>query len=81
MVIRNRYTHEVALFEIKHSRQRVRDQGRHLRDIGKLDTSAYLFGNIAGRYILYLGEDCDDADGIRYRNVEKFLKNLPDIMI
>lgn len=42
---------------------------------------AYLtphFGQLVGRYVLYLGENLDTDDGIAYRNAEAFLKSLPD---
>lgn len=36
------------------------------------------FGSLQGRYVLYLGENIDTDDGIKYRNAEEFLKKLPD---
>ena len=36
---------------------------------------------MAGRYVLYLEEDVDAEDGIRYRSAEKFLNVLPEFTL
>ncbi|WP_305151562.1 AAA family ATPase [uncultured Dubosiella sp.] len=77
MVVLNQKEGRCAIYEIKHSQQCVFEQARHLRDEEKLRLTTPRFGKLAGRYVLYLGQDMDTDDGIRYRNVETFLKNLP----
>ena len=37
------------------------------------------FGELVGRYVLYLGDDLATDEGIAYRNVEQFLKALLDV--
>lgn len=65
------------IFEIKHSKERVVGQYRHLIDKDKCRQTEARFGSILGRYVLYRGEDFQAENGIRYRNVESFLKKLP----
>lgn len=81
MVIHDKEDNTCAAYEIKHSSQYVRQQARHLLDERKLDLTSKRYGKIAGRYVLYLGEDLDTEDGIAYRNAEQFLKNLPDLTL
>ena len=53
-----------------------------LEDIVLIETrmscssSQNLFGEVLERTVLYRGEDCDLAGGIRYRNVNAYLKTL-----
>lgn len=79
MVIRDKSKGTCVIYEIKHSKEYVREQARHLLDEEKISLMTYRYGTLEGRYVLYLGEDFDTEDGIRYRNAEDFLKNLPDI--
>lgn len=79
MVIYDKDTDTCAAYEIKHSREYVREQVRHLMDKEKLALVSPRYGTLAGRYVLYLGEDMDTEDGIAYRNAEQFLKNLPNL--
>lgn len=72
---------DCAAFEIKHSRQVVPAQARHLRDKEKLALTQRRFGELVGRYVLYLGESRDMEDGILYRNAERFLEMLPQISL
>ena len=81
MVIRDRRNNTCAVYEIKHSREYVRGQGRHLMDEEMLKLASPRFGNLVGRYVLYLGEAMDTKDGIAYRNAEEFLKTLPQIKL
>ena len=81
MVVYDRETNTCAAYEIKHSSQYVREQARHLMDHEKLSMLTPRYGDLAGRYVLYLGEDMDTEDGIAYRNAEQFLKNLPKIIL
>lgn len=81
MVIYDKDTDACAAYEIKHSSGYVREQARHLMDEEKLALTSPRYGTLAGRYVLYLGEDMDTEDGIAYRNAEQFLKNLPEITL
>lgn len=81
MVIYNKMNNSCAIYEIKHSKEYVPEQGRHLMDENKLALTTPRFGSLEGRYVLYLGENMDSEDGIAYRNAEEFLKNLPNISL
>jgi len=81
MVIRDKANNTCAIYEIKHSKEYVREQGRHLMDENKLTLTTPRYGSLVGRYVLYLGENMDSEDGIAYRNAEEFLKKLPDISL
>lgn len=81
MVIRDKETNKCAIYEIKHSKEYVREQAKHLLNEDKLKLTTPRFGTLEGRYVLYLGEDMDTEDGIAYRNAETFLKNLPNISL
>lgn len=81
MVIYSKKERSCAAFEIKHSTQRVPEQSRHLRSDEMVSLITPRFGKLAGRFVLYLGEDYDGEDGIAYRNAEQFLKNLPEISL
>ena len=70
-----------AAFEIKHSRQAVPEQARHLRDTEKCALTKRRFGELTERCVLYLGEDRKEEDGILYRNAEEFLKVLPSFVM
>lgn len=81
MVIRDKTNNTCAIYEIKHSKEYVPEQGRHLMDENKLTLTTPRYGSLIGRYVLYLGENMDSEDGIAYRNAEEFLKNLPNISL
>ena len=63
------------IFEIKHSAERVPEQYRHLIDEEKCKAAEHHYGTITGKYVIYRGETTD-SDGIRYLNVEEYLKAL-----
>lgn len=79
MVIYDSKENNCALYEVKHSKVCVRDQTNHLRNEEFLKHTSHRFGELVGRYVLYLGEDLDTEDGIAYRNAETYLKQLPTI--
>lgn len=79
MVVCDKTNDTCAVYEIKHSKEYVYEQARHLRDEEKISVTDHRYGNVTGRYVLYLGEDMDTEEGIAYRNAEQFLKNLPQI--
>ena len=63
-------------YEIKHSDQIVPAQTKYLIDEEKLNQTSKRFGDISKRCVLYRGEDTDLENGIEYKNVEEYLKNL-----
>ena len=81
MVIYDRKNKCCAVYEIKHSSEYVREQGRHLMNEEMLKLTTPRYGKLAGRYVLYLGQPMDTEDGIAYRNAEEFLKMLPQIRL
>ena len=54
---------------------------RHLADQEKCDKTERRFGPIRGRYVLYRGEDAALENGVQYRNVERYLNDLPEMDI
>lgn len=81
MVIRDATTNTCAVYEIKHSKECVYEQTRHLRSEKMLSMTTPRFGTLVGRYVLYLGDKLDTEEGISYRNAEQFLKTLPDVKL
>ena len=63
------------IFEIKHSREIVPFQYRHLIDSEKCVQTEHRYGPITGKFVLYRGED-QILNGIQYQNVEEYLRNL-----
>lgn len=75
MVVFDREKICCEIYEIKHSTEVVPEQTRHLSDEKKCADTAFRYGKIIGKYVIYRGEDCE-ADGVQYLNVEKYLKGL-----
>ena len=63
------------IFEIKHSEEAAPQQYRHLIDAEKCAQTEHRYGPITGKFVLYRGES-QVIDGIRYQNVEEYLKTL-----
>lgn len=63
------------IFEIKHSEEAAPQQYRHLIDAEKCAQTEHRYGPITGRFALYRGKD-QVVEGIRYQNVEEYLKTL-----
>ena len=57
------------------SEEPVPEQYRHLIDEKKCKATEHRYGTIVGKYVIYRGETID-TDGIRYLNVEEYLKAL-----
>ena len=76
MVIYDRRAHSCKIFEIKHSRERVDSQYRHLINETYCRDTEQQFGTITEKTVLYRGESHDESNGIRYRNVSEYLKGL-----
>ena len=78
MVIYDQKENCCDIFEIKHSSTQVPLQYRHLLAEDKCRRTEKRFGTIRGRYVLYRGEDIQMENGVQYRNVESYLKELPN---
>ena len=76
MVVRDRESGGCLLFEIKHGAVRNPRQYRHLTDAEVSSYVERVHGPVVGRTVLYRGEDAEE-DGVRYMNVESYLKGLP----
>lgn len=76
MVIYDSKENTCECYEIKHSVQIVPAQTKYLIDEEKLNQTSKRFGEISKRCVLYRGEDTVLENGIEYRNVEAYLKEL-----
>lgn len=63
------------IYEVKYSKERVPAQYRYLTDEEKCRETIHRYRDIEGRYVIYRGEDAE-MDGVRYLNVEEYLKGL-----
>lgn len=63
------------IYEVKYSKGKTENQLRHLKDAEKCEKTAFRYGDITGRYVIYRGET-SIADGIKYLNVEEYLSGL-----
>lgn len=77
MVIYDTEAHCAAAYEIKHSRKAVPEQARHLVSEEKRELTEQRFGDLVGRYVLYLGENRTAENGVVFQNAEEYLKDLP----
>lgn len=75
MVVFDREKLGCEIYEIKHSAEIVPEQMRHLRDEKKCADTAFRYGRIMGKYVIYRGASAE-VDGIQYLNVEEYLKSL-----
>ena len=75
MVIYDPDTISCKIFEIKHSAEIVPEQYRHLIDKEKCEATEHRYGAITGKAVIYRGADAETG-GIRYLNVEEYLKSL-----
>ena len=75
MVIYDKDTDSCRLYEVKHSDKIDTRQTRYLRDEDKIATVSHRFGTVAGKYVLYCGQT-QVIEGVKYQNVEEYLKNL-----
>ncbi|MCD7923067.1 MAG: hypothetical protein LUG27_11680 [Clostridiales bacterium] len=64
-----------GIYEIKHSKEIVPNQYRHLINAEKCAQTEHRFGAITGKYVIYRGKAAE-SEGIRYLNVEEYLKSL-----
>ena len=63
------------IYEVKYSKEQVAEQFRHLNDDEKCSMTSHRYGDIVGKYVIYRGEPAE-CGGIRYLNVEDYLKSL-----
>lgn len=75
MVIYDKRKHTCRIYEIKHSTKIVDKQARYLCNAEKNSVVESKFGKIAGKYVLYRGENAVSGD-VQYLNVEQFLCGL-----
>ena len=74
MVIFDREKMSCQIYEIKHSTEIVPEQTRHLRDERKCEETAFRYGKITGKYVIYRGKSAE-VDGVQYVNVEEYLNS------
>jgi len=75
MVVADKNTLSCEIYEIKYSKEIVDKQYQHLSDDKKCEDTAFRFGKITGKYVIYRGET-KDVNGIKYVNAEEYLKSL-----
>lgn len=63
------------IYEIKHSKEVIDSQYRHLIDENKCKQTEHRYGEIVGKYVIYRGEHSIN-NGIEYINVEDYLRNI-----
>ncbi len=76
MAVYDRESDTCEIYEIKHNKVRSPQQYRHLVDPEKCEAMERRFGRIAGRFVLYRGEEYDCGE-VKYLNVEDYLRSLP----
>lgn len=75
MVISDPDKMESEVYEIKYSKDAVKDQARHLLNKEKCDETEYRFGHIRKKVVLYRGENKSIGD-IQYMNIDDYLLEL-----
>ncbi|MCR5041620.1 MAG: ATP-binding protein, partial [Clostridia bacterium] len=75
MVVFDPAASSCEIYEIKHRAEIVPEQARHLTDPEKCALTEHRYGPITRKTVLYRGAT-QDVDGIRYRNVEEYLKGV-----
>ncbi|MBP3351896.1 MAG: AAA family ATPase [Lachnospiraceae bacterium] len=75
MVVFDRQTLTCEIYEVKYSKEQVPEQYRHIKNEEKCAMTCHRYGDITGRYVIYRG-DSAEVDGVRYLNVEEYLKSL-----
>lgn len=75
MVVADPETLTCEIYEIKHSKEIVPAQYRHLTDEEKCAQTEHRYGAITARTVIYRGETTE-SDNVKYVNVEAYLKGL-----
>ena len=81
MVIQDKTKKQCEIFEIKHSKQMVSTQYRHINNEDKIVLTEAQFGKVVRKCVLYRGESQVLENGVEYKNVEEFLKELADTKV
>ncbi len=83
MVVFNPDEGTCEIYEIKHSKEVVPQQCKHLLDKQKCKDTEFRYGTITGKYVIYRGattslvqEGVETQEDVMYLNVEEYLKNL-----
>ena len=75
MVVADAETLTCKIYEIKHSKEVVPSQYRHLTDKEKCAQTEHRFGTIVNRFVIYNGKTVQTGN-IKYINVEEYLKQF-----
>ena len=75
MVVADAETLTCEIFEIKHSKEVVPAQYRHLTDEEKCAQTEHRYGTITARTVIYRGETTE-SNNVKYLNVEEYLNQL-----
>lgn len=83
MVVFNPDEGTCEIYEIKHSKEVVPQQCKHLLDEQKCKDTEFRYGTIIGKYVIYRGATTslvqagvETQEDVRYLNVEEYLKTL-----
>ena len=76
MVVADSSTATCEIYEVKHSKEQSPEQYRHLIDEEKLSATEFRYGKVTKRTVIYRGANATLANGIKYKNVEEYLKEL-----
>ena len=75
MVVADAETLTCEIYEIKHSKEVVPAQYRHLTDEEKCAQTEHRYGTITARTVIYRGKTTE-SDNVKYINVEEYLNLL-----
>lgn len=75
MVVADAETLTCEIFEIKHSKEVIPAQYRHLTDEEKCAQTEHRYGTITARTVIYRGETTE-SNNVKYLNVEEYLNQL-----
>lgn len=83
MVVFNPDEGTCEIYEIKHSKEVVPQQCKHLLDEQKCKDTEFRYGTIIGKYVIYRGAttslvqtEVETPEDVTYLNVEEYLKTL-----
>lgn len=76
MVIYDTENNSCEIYEIKHSKERIPQQYRHINDSEKLAETERKYGWITRRAVIYRGDAHVEENGVEYINVESYLNLL-----
>lgn len=76
MVVADSSTLTCEIYEVKHRKEQVNEQYRHLVDEEKLKSTEFRYGKVTKKVVIYRGKNMILENGIEYINVEDYLKSL-----